>query len=275
MALLHGATRRKKELRCSPFFSAAFAADREGEYSCAPDGYFTLTFPRNGSIPTAVPCVCPITGVPFSLLIRPTLSKEACHGTRPTPHLSRSAVSLLYLDRLAVIDNTGYIPKFVKMSADLLAPNTDYCLYVSSISAYASFAKPNDIGSPTGVQFGYGAKFPAKYQNALFIHHFDLVGSGLGRTMDLLGFCPQLAHSVRSPVIGDRHVEGLAGGEVRAGDVDAVEVDVGVGRVREVDAVVDRHLAAVDGVDALFIGPADLSLTLGCTPKLVPPALPA
>ncbi len=50
-----------------------------------------------------------------------------------------------------VIDDTGYIPKYCKMSADLLAPNTGYCLYVSSISAYASFAKPNDIGSPTGV----------------------------------------------------------------------------------------------------------------------------
>jgi 2'-hydroxyisoflavone reductase len=51
----------------------------------------------------------------------------------------------------AVIDDTGYIPKFCKMSADLLAPNTGYCLFVSSISAYASFEKPNDIGSPTGV----------------------------------------------------------------------------------------------------------------------------
>ncbi len=51
----------------------------------------------------------------------------------------------------AVIDNTGYIPKFCKMSADLLAPNTDYLLFISSISAYASFAKPNDIGSATGV----------------------------------------------------------------------------------------------------------------------------
>ena len=50
-----------------------------------------------------------------------------------------------------VVDNTGYIPKFVKMSADLLAPNTGYCLYISSISAYASFAKPNDEDSPTGV----------------------------------------------------------------------------------------------------------------------------
>jgi 2'-hydroxyisoflavone reductase len=50
-----------------------------------------------------------------------------------------------------VIDDTGYIPKFVKMSADLLAPNVGYCLFVSSISAYASFAKPNDASSPTGV----------------------------------------------------------------------------------------------------------------------------
>jgi 2'-hydroxyisoflavone reductase len=51
----------------------------------------------------------------------------------------------------AVIDNTGYIPKFCKMSAELLAPDTDYLLFISSISAYASFAKPNDVGSATGV----------------------------------------------------------------------------------------------------------------------------
>jgi 2'-hydroxyisoflavone reductase len=51
----------------------------------------------------------------------------------------------------AVVDDTGYIPKYCRMSADLLGPNTGYCLYVSSISAYASFAKPNDVGSPTGV----------------------------------------------------------------------------------------------------------------------------
>jgi 2'-hydroxyisoflavone reductase len=49
-----------------------------------------------------------------------------------------------------VIDDTGYIPKYVKMSAELLAPNVGYCLYISSISAYASFAKPNDESSPTG-----------------------------------------------------------------------------------------------------------------------------
>ena len=49
-----------------------------------------------------------------------------------------------------VIDDTGFIPKYVKMSAELLAPNVGYCLFISSISAYASFTKPNDEDSPTG-----------------------------------------------------------------------------------------------------------------------------
>ena len=49
-----------------------------------------------------------------------------------------------------VIDDTGYIPKYVKQSAELLAPNAGYCLFISSISAYAGFEKPNDEQSPTG-----------------------------------------------------------------------------------------------------------------------------
>lgn len=50
----------------------------------------------------------------------------------------------------AVVDDTGFIPKYVKMSAELLAPNVGYCLFISSISVYASFAKPNDEHSATG-----------------------------------------------------------------------------------------------------------------------------
>ncbi|MDE2136571.1 MAG: epimerase [Gammaproteobacteria bacterium] len=50
----------------------------------------------------------------------------------------------------AVVDDTGFVPKYVKMSAELLAPNVGYCLYISSISAYASFASPNDEHSPLG-----------------------------------------------------------------------------------------------------------------------------
>ena len=50
----------------------------------------------------------------------------------------------------AVVDDTGFVPKFVRMSAQLLAPNVGFCLFISSISAYASFVKPNDEHSPTG-----------------------------------------------------------------------------------------------------------------------------
>jgi 2'-hydroxyisoflavone reductase len=49
-----------------------------------------------------------------------------------------------------VIDDTGQIPKYVKMSAELLAPNVGYCLFISSISAYASLAEPNDESSAVG-----------------------------------------------------------------------------------------------------------------------------
>ena len=49
----------------------------------------------------------------------------------------------------AMIDDTGYVPKFVRMSAELLAPNVGFCLFISSISVYSSFAKPNDEDSPT------------------------------------------------------------------------------------------------------------------------------
>jgi 2'-hydroxyisoflavone reductase len=49
----------------------------------------------------------------------------------------------------AMVDDTGFVPKFVKMSAQLLAPNVGYCLFVSSISVYASFSTANDEDSPT------------------------------------------------------------------------------------------------------------------------------
>ncbi len=50
----------------------------------------------------------------------------------------------------AVVDDTGFIPKYVRMSAELLAPSVGYCLFISSISVYASFAKPNEEDSPVG-----------------------------------------------------------------------------------------------------------------------------
>ncbi|HTX23671.1 MAG TPA: NAD-dependent epimerase/dehydratase family protein [Steroidobacteraceae bacterium] len=48
----------------------------------------------------------------------------------------------------AVIDDSGYVPRQVRLSAELLAPHVQRYVYISSISAYASFAQPNDESSP-------------------------------------------------------------------------------------------------------------------------------
>lgn len=50
----------------------------------------------------------------------------------------------------AVIDDSGLVPRHVRLTAELLAPHVQRYVYVSSISAYASFAKPNDEDSPLG-----------------------------------------------------------------------------------------------------------------------------
>ena len=50
----------------------------------------------------------------------------------------------------AVIDNSGYVPRHVTDSVRLLKPAASYYVYISSISAYASFATPNDESSPVG-----------------------------------------------------------------------------------------------------------------------------
>ena len=50
----------------------------------------------------------------------------------------------------AVIDNSGYVPRHVRLSAELLRPKVPHYLFVSSVSVYASFAKPNDEDSPVG-----------------------------------------------------------------------------------------------------------------------------
>lgn len=51
----------------------------------------------------------------------------------------------------AVIDTCGYLPREVAASAAQLAGRVGAYAYISSISAYASFAAPNDEDSPLGV----------------------------------------------------------------------------------------------------------------------------
>ena len=75
---------------------------------------------------------------------------ETLVGNRGEQHAEPQLDALRGRHWDAVVDDTGYYPKFVKMSAQLLAPNVGYCLFISSISVYASFAKPNDEHSALG-----------------------------------------------------------------------------------------------------------------------------
>ena len=49
-----------------------------------------------------------------------------------------------------VIDNSGYVPRHVRASAQLLAGNVGQYLFVSSISVYPDFSVPRDENSPVG-----------------------------------------------------------------------------------------------------------------------------
>jgi 2'-hydroxyisoflavone reductase len=49
-----------------------------------------------------------------------------------------------------VIDDSGYVPRHVRLSAELLAPNVQRYIFVSTISVYASLAQPNTEDSPVG-----------------------------------------------------------------------------------------------------------------------------
>ncbi len=42
----------------------------------------------------------------------------------------------------AAVDTSGNVPRIVKMSAELLAPNLKHYIYISSVSAYADLSKP-------------------------------------------------------------------------------------------------------------------------------------
>ena len=50
----------------------------------------------------------------------------------------------------AVIDNSGYVPRHVKLTAELLAPSVRQYVFTSSISVYPDFSVPRDEKSPVG-----------------------------------------------------------------------------------------------------------------------------
>src|ERR1700733_6863643 len=49
-----------------------------------------------------------------------------------------------------VIDDSGFVPRHVRLTAQLLAPNVRQYLFVSSVSVYASFSTPPDEDAPLG-----------------------------------------------------------------------------------------------------------------------------
>jgi len=49
-----------------------------------------------------------------------------------------------------VIDNSGYVPRHVKLSAEMLAPNVRQYVFISSVSVYPDFSVPRDENSPVG-----------------------------------------------------------------------------------------------------------------------------
>ena len=49
-----------------------------------------------------------------------------------------------------VIDNSGYVPRHVRLSAELLAPKVKQYVFTSSISVYPNFSAPRDESSPVG-----------------------------------------------------------------------------------------------------------------------------
>jgi 2'-hydroxyisoflavone reductase len=49
-----------------------------------------------------------------------------------------------------VIDNSGYVPRHVRLSAEMLAPNVRQYIFVSSVSVYPTFAEPRDEKSAVG-----------------------------------------------------------------------------------------------------------------------------
>jgi nucleoside-diphosphate-sugar epimerase len=50
----------------------------------------------------------------------------------------------------AVIDNSGYVPRHVRLAAQMLRASVPHYLFVSTLSVYAGFASPNDEDSPLG-----------------------------------------------------------------------------------------------------------------------------
>ncbi len=78
----------------------------------------------------------------------PWLFREAehLHGDR-----DGNLQSLIGREWDAVIDTSGYVPRIVRQSGELLRDAVGRYLFVSTVSAYADHSKPVGAGYPVGV----------------------------------------------------------------------------------------------------------------------------
>lgn len=67
----------------------------------------------------------------------------------------------------AVVDCTGYVPRHVRDSVDLLGDHVGHYVFMSSVSVYASFAEPVDEGSPLAVLTEPGSEDSEAHYGAL------------------------------------------------------------------------------------------------------------
>src|SRR5580658_3335758 len=68
---------------------------------------------------------------------------EGKPGAPPDPASPKGLSELVGKKWDAVIDTSGYFPRMVKASAELLAPNIKQYLFISTISVYKDLSKPN------------------------------------------------------------------------------------------------------------------------------------
>ncbi len=68
---------------------------------------------------------------------------EGKSAAAPDPDSPKGLSQLVGKQWDAVIDTSGYFPRMVKASAELLAPKVKQYLFISTISAYRDFSKPN------------------------------------------------------------------------------------------------------------------------------------
>ena len=67
-----------------------------------------------------------------------------------------------------VVDNSGYVPRVVRASAELLADNVEHYLFVSTISVYADLSRPGvNEDAPLAVLEEPGSEEVAKHYGAL------------------------------------------------------------------------------------------------------------